>query len=412
MRRDAHAAIVMIGIALLAVMVALLSAGGESRPPPLSPEAFARLAGNLPGEMPFFGSPPLRPGVSALAAGGMLPRRGGGSGAPAGGVADGEDPNDMPFEESLSGGDPQSGGTRRVLVAPGSNATPYERPKGTVDLALEWFKVKQAADGSWDGDARTTGLVLLAFLGAGETHKHGRYKKMVRNGLKWLKQQQDPAGFFAPQEDRGGHAIAALAMAEAYCLTSSPLFKQSATVGIQAVERLGPYTDPATWWMLCLRKSAKDSGLKSEMPEFDRTWAFVTPAEWSEVPGGTVNACRGAEILCRIFEGQDPRTETAIQELAAESLLHLPPAELHLIDPDHIYFTTLGMFQVGGKSWKEWNVALKEAVIPTQIREGPDAGSWEIPNHRGQMLGRTATTALMVMSVELYYRYAKVFGIR
>jgi hypothetical protein len=102
-------------------------------------------------------------------------------------------------------------GGRRNLRAEGGGGT-----QGAVDLGLEWLKNHQSPEGYWDCDnfmnnnvmggssadgpgyalfdPGISGLALLAFLGAGETHKTGRYRKTVRMGLRYPEADPGPGG--------------------------------------------------------------------------------------------------------------------------------------------------------------------------------------------------------------------------
>ncbi|MHC4473421.1 MAG: hypothetical protein ACYS99_20950, partial [Planctomycetota bacterium] len=102
--------------------------------------------------------------------------------------------------------------------ASGKFAPPPKRipPGEAAKLALAWLAEHQDRAGHWDCDAFSkscdhtpcsgagnpqydpgvTGLSLLAFLGAGETHRSGEYKSVVKNALQYLKQIQDPEGCF------------------------------------------------------------------------------------------------------------------------------------------------------------------------------------------------------------------------
>ena len=77
--------------------------------------------------------------------------------------------------------------------------------RAAVDLALEWLNNHQSPGGHWDSDGfedncklnkcggpgesvydpGQSGLALLCFLGAGETHNSGQYKDTVKNGLRY-----------------------------------------------------------------------------------------------------------------------------------------------------------------------------------------------------------------------------------
>ena len=332
---------------------------------------------------------------------------------------------------------------------------------GAVDTALWWLRGHQHRDGYWDADGfeeecklnhcsgkgradqdrAVTGLSLLAFLGAGETHKHGRYKQQVRAGFKYLKQIQDPDGCFGPRNTEDfllQHAICTLAMAEIYGLTASPLFKLSAQRGIDflvASERpdAGAWgrkpgdeqADPATcFFALCALKSARAAGLRVTQGSFDgfMSWLADQTGEQGEVrsaPGSsiplTLTAGTAAGILGRIFCGEDPR-KSAPMLLAASLVRERPPtwdeASPGDIDLHYWYFGTLACVQVGRETWKTWHPNLKNQVIDRQVKDGDEKGSWNPVGPIGKRLGRVGSTALMAMCNQVYYRYAKVFGTR
>ena len=153
----------------------------------------------------------------------------------------------------LGGGGPGGGGP-----GGGKNGLPGDPNKKTnvtVLNALRWLKNHQSPDGRWDSDGfdaqckmnhcdgggegtydtGVTGLALLAFLGAGETHQSGSCRDTVRNGLKFLRDEQDSEGCFGPRTSQHflyNHACAALAMTEAYGMTGSRVFKEPAQRGV------------------------------------------------------------------------------------------------------------------------------------------------------------------------------------
>ncbi|MGH9518396.1 MAG: caspase family protein, partial [Terriglobales bacterium] len=115
--------------------------------------------------------------------------------------------------------------------------------EAAVARALKWLAEHQNADGSWSfdhtggkckgqcsyagklKDARfaATGLALLPFLGAGQTHKQGNYKDTVRGGLYWLaaNMRVTPNGgdMTAGGGSMYGHGIATIALCEGYAMT-------------------------------------------------------------------------------------------------------------------------------------------------------------------------------------------------
>jgi hypothetical protein len=394
--------------------------------------------------------------------------------------SDVEDPNPAgPFEgfstnDRIGIGGGAAGGSnkrlgRRRLVARSSGFT---RTEDAVNQGLRWLADHQDPAGFWDCDGfmrmdkvtpvcdgpgnplydpGVSGLALLAFLGAGQTHKHGEYKLTVRNGLKYLKQIQDPEGCFGPRTTDHftyNHAIAALAMAEAYGLTLSPLFKQSAQQGIDFVHkcqnpylawrygvRPGDNDSSVSGWMIMALKSAKTSGLrvdpsafegmrhwieKATEPEYGRV-GYTTrgsgPARPTELmdrfPADRSESLTAVGVLSRVFLGEDPARSEMIRkgtELCLKALPEWNP-EAGTIDMYYWYYGCLALFQVGGDPWRKWNESIKDAILPNQ-RTGPPAfrGSWDPVGPWGHEGGRVYSTALMVMCMEVYYRYPQLFG--
>jgi hypothetical protein len=75
----------------------------------------------------------------------------------------------------------------------------------------------------------------------------------------------------------------------------------------------------------------------------------------------------------------------------------------------HIYYGTLVTFQQGGELWKDWNKALKDVLLPTQIVGGANDGSWDPNGTYCEKWGRVGQTALSAMCLEVYYRYLPLY---
>ena len=70
------------------------------------------------------------------------------------------------------------------------------------------------------------------------------------------------------------------------------------------------------------------------------------------------------------------------------------------------YYGTLAMFRAGGASWTTWNEGMKRTLVPSQAADG----SWEPIDPyaryaRDDARDKSYTTALCVLSLEVYYRY-------
>ncbi|HMS17016.1 MAG TPA: terpene cyclase/mutase family protein [Planctomycetota bacterium] len=360
------------------------------------------------------------------------------------------------------------GGSRNLKAGGGGGRT-----RKAVDQGLEWLSKHQSPDGRWDCDnfmangdpnkgplcdgkgmatydVGVSGLALLCFLGAGHTTKEGNYQTTVREGLKWLKSMQDSDGCFGPRGDPHhtySHAIAALAMAEAYGMTRSGIWKASAQNGINYVmhcqnpykawrygARPGDNDISVTGWMVMALKSAKMAGL--DINDNSIAWAHDFTKEMTDEetgrtgymkrgerpvraegrvdrwPADESESLTGVGIINRVFAGEDPTTSPVIKAGAELIGRRLPVWDPKggKVDMYYWYYATLAMFQVGGAEWNAWNSKLEAAVINTQRTDGNFSGSWDPVDPWGEDGGRVYSTALMTLCMEVYYRYPRVFG--
>ena len=72
------------------------------------------------------------------------------------------------------------------------------------------------------------------------------------------------------------------------------------------------------------------------------------------------------------------------------------------------YYGTYALYQVGGARWTAWEKALQEAVVKTQRAEGNLLGSWDPEGVWGQDGGRVYSTAILALTLQAYYRYARL----
>ena len=353
--------------------------------------------------------------------------------------------------------------------------------KGTEQAlkdGLEWLANHQSPDGSWDTDgfmsecgkigATTcdgegdqghdvgmTGLALLAFLGDGNTTRDGEYKEVVNRGINWLKKQQDPdTGLLGEKLGHAfiyNHAIATLAICEAYYFSKSPLIKRTAQDAINYISTartpysawrydvppVGDNDTSVTGWMVFAIKSAEEAGLKIDEESYVGALSWLD--EVSDPSTGRAGydtigslssrierindhyppekgeSMTGVALLCRFFLGQDP-DEVDMMEKHARLMTQTLPEW----DPDgfgcdmyYWYYGSYAMYQMGGSQyWETWKKAMEKAVVGSQRKEGDEKGSWDPVGPWGYAGGRVYSTALMTLCLEVYFRYAKVLGAR
>jgi squalene-hopene cyclase-like protein len=348
----------------------------------------------------------------------------------------------------------------------GAAAQDVKRPEGevfksgatketeaAVKAALGWLKNHQSPDGRWDsdgfdaqcklnrcegpgaadGDVEATGLALLAFLSAGETHQAGASRETVKNGLRFLRDVQGEDGCFGPKVGKTWlrqHLVAALAMTEAYGMTSSKLFKPVAERGLafalsaHATEAARKPADgeadvETAGWTVLLLKSALMSELAVDkkalddlVADLDKLTDSATGRVVVKTPAGAAPTAVG--VLGRIFAGHVPKDDPLI-DLGAALVAKSPPTwSADTVDLAAWHFETLAIFQLGGERWKSWDAAMKSALVDHQRTEADrdERGSWDPVGVGAKDLGRVAATALACLDLEVYYRYGRVLAPR
>jgi Mg-chelatase subunit ChlD len=353
-------------------------------------------------------------------------------------------------------------GGKRNLMAYGGG----RRTESAVLMGLVWLKNHQNPNRLWstdkfmtnckkgtctgqgstsDYDIGNTGLALLAFLGAGHTHKTGKFKRTVKNALKALHDYQLPNGCFGKQAGNShwlyNHLIATMAMAEAYGLSHrTPLLHGCAQKAVDfLVEQQTPYSGWATengspcdtvltGWAVLALKSAKLTGLTVPKEAFEgaRNWfdrmtessnyrvGFLKPEDGGVIqgkPGLNSLTSTGIATIGRIFMGSSSKNPKILGGgMLLKQSRPIWDVKTGTIDMEYWHFGTLAMFQLGSHFWKEWNPNLKNALVPTQIRKGCGNGSWDPVGTRAKTMGRVWATAINVLTLEIYYRYGRILG--
>ena len=321
-----------------------------------------------------------------------------------------------------------------------------------VQQALQWLAGAQSPDGRWDAsqygsgqrsregghdrgqagieaDTGITGLAMLAFLGAGHTHRDGTYQKTVAQALKYLlvtqRQRSDGslignAGGFAAMYC---HGIATLALSEAYSLTGDPALQEP-------VKRAVAFTlacqDPITggWryhprqpgdtsqlgWQLMALTSAHYAGERIPSGVWSGAGRFLNSVAWgthgglsSYRPEGPASTPMTAEaLLCRLFL-KTSTDHPLVREASGALMRDLPGSGR--VNYYYWYYGTLALYHLQNDHWDLWNRAVKSELLQRQSDHGAIAGSWNPDSVWGRSGGRVYTTALAALTLEVYYRY-------
>ncbi len=330
--------------------------------------------------------------------------------------------------------------------------------ESAVQSALHWLALHQSSDGRWDAnkfgagqengvlgqdrqgagaraDTAVTGLALLAFLGAGNTHQHGDYSQNVQRGLEFLINSQRPDGDLAGEAETFAfmysHGMATLAMSEAYAMTGDKRLQPAVQAAInytlaaqiratggwryRAVESPGERGDTSQLgWQLMSLKSAELAGINVPSSATEGAVRYIKSVSSGQYggkasyrPGERPSRPMTAEALvCRQFLGM-ARDNPAGDEAGAYLITDLPRTDR--INLYYWYYGTLGMYQLQGEPWQRWNEALQSTLINRQRADGDMAGSWDPECIWGGYGGRIYSTALSTLCLEVYYRYLPLY---
>ncbi|MBI3723240.1 hypothetical protein HY251_04690 [bacterium] len=300
-----------------------------------------------------------------------------------------------------------------------------------------------------------TSLAVLGFLGAGQTPSNRasyldpvtgdemRQGEVVRAGLKWLLAEQHAldGGVAQPSDfELLEDALATLAFCEAYGITNAVAYRAPAQRAVKSLEaahvaglgwgwsRGAESAIEPTFWCLLALESAKIDGLEVDVEALASARAWVRSHGLGAVRSSSAHPKEAAcGLLALAFERRNAKENRA--EVAADACAALA-ARAPCWDPDpscsgndstYWFMGTLALFQIdgpNGASWKNWRRQLADTLHMNHHPGGAEetvcaSGSWDVlgeATSRERVGGRVYVTAMNVLSLEIYYRYASALG--
>ena len=326
-----------------------------------------------------------------------------------------------------------------------------------VAAALNWIARHQRPDGGWaldkytaqckddtctgagklNSDIAATGMGLLPFLAAGQTHQtKGPYQKSIHSGLFWLvKAQKADGSLLAGGGNMYAHGLASICLCEAYGLTKDKSIGEAAQAAIKFIESARnaedggwrytpgqPGDTSVVGWQVMAMKSALMSGLHVDPVVLDGAKKFLKSAATKSKSGGLFSYTPGASpsagptsvgLLCIQYMGTQ-RSDPAILEGMTFLMRNLPQKDRGR-NVYFSYYATQVMHNLPGPEWDSWNRNMRRVLIETQIKDGCAAGSWDplkpAPDAWGDAGGRLMMTSLSALTLEVYYRYLPLYKI-
>jgi len=326
--------------------------------------------------------------------------------------------------------------------------------ESAVALALDWLAEHQMPDGGWSfahqlapkckgqcgnpgetAEARNaaTAMALLPFLGAGRTHKEGKYKRTVKAGLYFLVRQMkiNPARGGSLHEKGGmmySHGLGSIAICEAFAMTHDKALYKPAQA---AVDFIAYAQDPVgggwryqprqrgdtsvTGWQIAALKSGHMAYLRVPPVTVQKASRFLDSvqandgANYGYTTPGEGAATTAIGLLCRMYLGWK-RDNPALHE-GVKWLSENGPSKGNMY---YNYYATQVMMQYGGDEWNKWNAAMIDLLVKSQATDGHVKGSWHFPrgDHGATRGGRLYCTALATLILEVYYRHTPMYRMR
>ncbi len=337
-----------------------------------------------------------------------------------------------------------------------STAPPRERMDDAIDRGLIYLRNTQANDGSWAGggggifamgsgrgDMAVTALSVMAFLSAGHVPGEGKHGAAIEKGIRHVMGLQQRNGLFAGGGGFGGgqemytHGICTLMLAEAAGMTDGKIAEElktrleAAVTCVLAGQRRIGGPDAGGWryrmmgtdadlsvtgWQLMALRGARNLGC--DIPA-DRIKAAVDYVRRCHDPitGGfryttrhqlTV-PCTGTGILAMELCGKEYHRSAEVLKAGAYILRNnLNPAQAHFFYG--IYYTSQGMFQLGGNEWKAYRPRLHDLLLQ---RNQPRAdGSWHAGGQSAYddlQQGPNYCTAMAILALTVEYRFLPIY---
>ncbi len=315
-----------------------------------------------------------------------------------------------------------------------------------VALALKWLAAHQLPDGGWSFDhtigacqgrcgnpgskteARNgaTAMALLPFLGAGQTHLEGKYKKTVEGGLGYL--------FRAMQKGKGGlndnggnmysHGLGAIVLCEAYAMTQDKKLLAPAQASINYIAyaqdpvgggwRYKPKQAGDTsvvGWQLMALKSGHMAYLNVPKNTILGATKFLdsvqseSGAKYGYTNPGSKQATTAIGLLCRMYLGWK-HDHPALQR-GVDWIDQIGPSNS---DMYYNYYATQVMRHYEGEHWDRWNARMRDWLVSQQATQGHEEGSWHMTGGHGAGAGgRLYNTSMATMVLEVYYRHLPIY---
>jgi len=317
---------------------------------------------------------------------------------------------------------------------PSADPAKNEQIDRSIDRALEYLAKNQRLDGSFEQQygetAAIPALVGMAFLAKGHVPGEGRYGETINRSPDYVFSCANKEFYFGDknQGKMYSHSIATLFISEVSGMVDAERQKKidellpkavKLLLDAQAVKKENQhqggwrYTPHATdsdmscsgWALMALRSCRLNGGpvppaAISAAVEYVKRHSHKEEGKFGYMgTDGHTLTLTGAGILCLELCGKhnDPASLKAAQYLM-KNYQDLSKDQRCFYG---MYYTSQGLFQIGGESWKTFSTWMYETFIPMQ---GAD-GAWQ----KGEEGSKIYGTALCILAFTVPYRQLPIY---
>ena len=286
------------------------------------------------------------------------------------------------------------------------------------------------------GNTGVSGLCVMAFLAAGHTPGKGPYGTVINRGIDYLMRVQQDNGLLV-----GVHGRAGQGPMYSHCIATLTLLEVSGMVSRERQKRLDAVIPKALEVILKaqkVQKSTRDAGgwrYKPDSRDSDMSltgWAIMAlragrlngaavPKEAIKYAVEYILKCRsggggdgsfgyqagsggketmtGAAILCLSLCGEHENKALVRAGDWLYARIGQPRGGSHYYYG--MYYSSQGMFQLGGKYWEKWAARMYTTMLKDQSIDG----SWSAHSSYGPDYG----TAMGVLAMTVSYRQLPIY---
>jgi len=318
--------------------------------------------------------------------------------------------------------------------------TKYDKPvAAAIDKALAYLAKQQAENGSFagqmQGNTAVASLSVMAFLAAGHTPGTGPYGEVINKGVDFVVSTQKSNGLLVGESQSHGpmysHCISTLMLSEVSGMLDPARQKAvdkalgwalKLILSAQGIQKGGgqqggwryqPTSSDSdiscSGWALMSLRSARNNGANVPKEAIEQGVQFVMNCRYNDggfgyQPGGGSGLARtGTALLCLELCGRH-RDEAAVG--AGNWILqHLPNTYGEAFFYYALYYTSQGMFQLGGSHWERFATHMYEMMLKFHQADG----SWPVGSSHEATAGPCYSTAMGVLAMTVAYRQLPIY---